>query len=66
MPTNYCVYCGRFMMMREFLHACDETNKLRKYKGWCGRCGTPLSVSVNDDMERGLCHVCQNKIIVNE
>lgn len=62
MPANYCPYCGRYMAMREFQHACDNVNRMRGYKGWCNRCGAPLNVGANDDMANALCHVCQMKI----
>ena len=62
MPTNYCPYCGRFMQMREFTHACDQTNVLRNCKEWCNRCGAPLSVAANDDMDSATCHVCKSRI----
>ncbi len=32
MPDNYCPYCGRFMMMKEFEHACDRVNVLREVR----------------------------------
>lgn len=60
-PPNYCPYCGRFMMMKEFEHACDRVNVLREVKEWCSRCGAKLSVST-DDLERALCGVCMSRI----
>ena len=63
MPTNYCIYCGRYMGMRDFEHACDNVNKLRKFKAWCSRCGTPLNIQANDNMEKALCHVCISKLV---
>jgi methionyl-tRNA synthetase len=59
MVNNYCPYCGRFMQMRDFEHACDMTNKMRGSKEWCSRCGAPLSMQANDDMENAKCHKCQ-------
>ena len=61
MPNNYCPYCGRFMQMRDFEHACDSVNRMRDSKEWCTRCGAPLSAQSNDDFERGLCHRCMSK-----
>jgi len=61
LPNNYCPYCGRFMMMKEFEHACDRVNVLRECKEWCSRCGAKLSVST-DDLERALCGVCMSRI----
>jgi DNA-directed RNA polymerase subunit RPC12/RpoP len=60
-PPNYCPYCGRFMMMKAFEHACDRVNVMRGTKEWCSRCGAKLSVST-DDLEKALCRVCMSRI----
>ena len=59
--TNYCPYCGRFMMMKEFEHACDRVNVMRGVKEWCSRCGGRLD-PMTADMEKALCPICTNKI----
>ena len=60
MPDNYCPYCGRFMMMKEFEHACDRVNVLRGVKEWCSRCGGKLE-PMTDDMDDALCHRCRSR-----
>ena len=59
--TNYCPYCGRFMMMKEFDHACDRTNQANEMKEWCSRCGGKTDPMTADN-ETGLCHVCRSRI----
>ena len=66
MPTNYCPYCGRFMQMRDFQHACDNVNRMRDTKEWCHKCGAPLHVQQNDDMTEGICHKCKMRIMPME
>ena len=61
MVNNYCPFCGRFMQMREFEHACDQTAVLRGEKTWCSKCGAPMKTA-QDDYERALCARCQNRI----
>ena len=61
MAVNYCPYCGRFMMMKEFDHACDQVNVANDRKEWCTRCGGSMDPMTCDN-EAGLCHICRNKI----
>ena len=61
MPNNYCPYCGRFMMMKEFEHACDRVNVMRGVKEWCSRCGGRLD-PMTTDPDSDLCPMCRNKI----
>ncbi len=61
MPDNYCPYCGRFMMMKEFEHACDQVNVAQEMKPWCSRCGGRMD-PMTADVEKALCHVCRSRI----
>jgi len=58
---NYCPFCGRFMQMQDFEHACDRVNVARGVKEWCSRCGGRLDLRV-DDPETAICHICASKL----
>lgn len=61
MPVNYCPFCGRFMMMKEFEHACDPVNIANDFKEWCARCGGRVDPATADP-ESGLCAICRSRI----
>ena len=48
--------------MRDFVHACDQANKMRNYKGWCRRCGAPLKVQANGKPRLQIFSDCKNTI----
>ncbi|MFH0815331.1 MAG: hypothetical protein V1934_00730 [Methanobacteriota archaeon] len=60
MPDNYCPFCGRFMQMREFEHACDRVNVLRGVREWCNTCGGRLDITI-DNTDAGICQRCASK-----
>ena len=60
MPVNYCPFCGRFMQMLEFEHACDRVNILRGVHEWCNTCGGRLDITT-DNIDVGICQRCTSK-----
>ncbi len=62
MVNNYCPFCGRFMQMQDFEHACDQVAIMRDEKEWCSKCGGRINPKT-DDMEKALCHRCMSRVM---
>jgi len=58
MADNYCPYCGRYLGMKDFVHACDNTAKMRNEVKFCRRCGGVLN-PMYDSMDEAKCQQCR-------